>query len=177
MKGFSIRHLATINAECRGSMYLEIVKIAASTLGCADKLRDFSTVIWYSIYKDLTEKTPLYVGISETDYTINIGNFDENNNITDTRWFIIKIDSNDYVYADEIVITKINHPYTEKELVSYLCKVLMGVIDIEALITNVDCVVEESNSLIIKYMNGTMTRLQITNLDKEIINEDRQKEN
>lgn len=171
---FTVEHLARINAECKGNMYLEIMKIAADTLAAPDELRDFAKVIWSALYEDLKRNIPLYVGISESDYTINIGNFDEENNIEDTRWFVISMDENEYVSCDEIAITK-KFPHTESELISYLCKILMGIEDVEDLVKNVDCVVEEKNSLIIKYMNGTMTRLQITNLDKENENVVKQK--
>ena len=82
--------------DCRGVIYIEMIKKATKVCMDAQKIKDFENDLWKKLYEEFNE---IFVGLSETDYSFNPNATD--NNIT--HWYRV-YEENGSQYADKIEI-------------------------------------------------------------------------
>lgn len=85
--------------ECRGVIYIEMIKKATKICLDAKKIKDFASELWIELYNIFNEKNPIYVGLGETDYSFNPNIL--NDNIT--HWYRV-YEEDGSQYADKIEI-------------------------------------------------------------------------
>lgn len=85
--------------DCRGVIYIEMIRKATKVCMDAEKIKDFASDLWIELYNIFNEENPIYIGLGETDYSFNPNNL--NNNIT--HWYRV-YEEDGSQYADKIEI-------------------------------------------------------------------------
>lgn len=85
--------------DCRGVIYIEMIKRATRICLDAEKIRNFASDLWIELYYTFNGKNSIYVGLGKTDYSFNPNIL--NDNIT--HWYRI-YEENGSQYADKIKI-------------------------------------------------------------------------